>query len=332
MFLLCLTAAVAWGQSSGPAAAPKNIPAGMAWIAGGEFWMGSDEPQFSDARPVHRVRLDGYWIDRTTVTNEQYARFVKATHYVTVAERKPRAEDYPGAAPERLIAGAMVFSPPEQPVGLANHYAWWSYREGANWMHPEGKGSSIQGREKHPVVQVAYDDAAAYCAWLGKRLPTEAEFEYAERGGLDRKRYAWGDEFMPHGQYMANTFQGHFPDKNTAADGFAATAPVGSFPPNGYGLYDMSGNVWEWTSDWYRPDYYATLAAQEVAVNPVGPPDSFDPGEPGIAKRVQKGGSFLCSEQYCSRYMNGARGKGEPSTSTNHAGFRCVRPGKSKPN
>ena len=289
--------------------------------------MGSEEPQFPDARPVHRVRLDSFWIDLTEVTNEQFERFVKATDYVTVAEKKPRIEDFPNADPQKLVAGSLVFTAPDQPISLSNQYAWWRYEPGASWKHPAGEKSTIKGREKHPVVQVAYDDAVAYCAWQGKRLPTEAEFEYAERGGLDRKRYAWGDEFMPHGKYMANTFQGHFPDANTGADGYTGTAPVKSFPPNGYGLFDMSGNVWEWTSDWYRPDYYAMLAKQgPVAVNPTGPSDSYDPGEPGVQKKVQRGGSFLCTDQYCSRYMPGGRGKGEPSTSTNHIGFRCVLP------
>ncbi len=298
--------------------------AGMAWVPAGEFWMGSEEAKFADARPVHRVRLDGFWIDRTEVTNQQFARFVQATHYQTVAERKPKPEDYPDADPSKLVAGSVVFTPPSAPVTLQNQYAWWSYVPGASWKQPEGADSTIRGREKHPVVQVAYDDAVAYCRWANKRLPTEAEFEYAERGGLDRKRYAWGDTFMPGGRQMANTFQGHFPDNNTAQDGYKTTAPVASFPANGYGLFDMSGNVWEWTSDWYRPDYYQMLAAG-VAVNPQGPQDSYDPEEPGLQKRVQRGGSFLCTDQYCSRYMPGGRGKGDPSTSTNHIGFRCVR-------
>lgn len=211
---------------------------------------------------------------------------------------------------------------------LTDQYAWWNYVEGANWKRPEGASSTIQGLEQHPVVQVAYADAVAYCGWAGKRLPTEAQFEYAERGGLDRKKYAWGDEFMPHGHQMANTFQGHFPDTNTKADGYATTSPVKSFPANGYGLFDMSGNAWEWTSDWYRPDYYSTLEREgPVAVNPTGPPNSYYPAEPGVKKKVQRGGSFLCTDQYCSRYMPGGRGKGEPSTSTNHIGFRCVMPG-----
>jgi formylglycine-generating enzyme required for sulfatase activity len=279
----------------------------------------------TDARPWHRVYVDGFWMDKTEVTNEEFARFVNATGYVTIAERKPRAEDYPEASPERLVAGSVVFSPPNHPVELDNHFGWWSYAPGANWRHPEGLGSDIKTRMNHPVVQIAYDDAVAYSAWAGKRLPTEAEFEFASRGGLDRKRYAWGDEFMPGGKYMANTFQGHFPDKNTGEDGYRATAPVGSFSANGYGLFDMAGNVWEWTSDWYRPDYYQTLAASgEIAVNPRGPADSFDPAEPGVKKRVHRGGSFLCTDQYCARYVAGGRGKGEPDTGTNHLGFRCV--------
>ena len=288
--------------------------------------MGVEDDHMPDARPWHRVYVDGYWMDKTDVTNEQFARFVGATGYVTIAERKPRAEDYPGAPPEKLVAGSVVFSPPDQAVALDNYLQWWHYVPGANWRHPEGRDSDIRARMNHPVVHIAYDDAVAYCRWAGKRLPTEAEFEFASRGGLDRKRYAWGDEFMPNGRHMANTFQGHFPDKNTAEDGYRSTAPVGSFPANGYGLFDMAGNVWEWTSDWYRADYYQTLAdTGGVTIDPKGPADSFDPGEPGIRKRVQRGGSFLCTDQYCSRYIAGARGKGEPDTGTNHVGFRCVR-------
>jgi len=299
---------------------------GMALIPGGEFWMGSDEAMFRDARPWHRVYLDSFYIDKTLVTNEQFAGFVRAANYVTIAEQAPRAEDFPGAPPENLVAGSVVFSPPDHQVSLNNHMQWWSYVKGANWRHPQGPHSDISGKEKHPVVHVAYGDAEAYCKWQGKRLPTEAEFEYAERGGLDRKRYAWGDEFRPGGKFMANTFQGHFPEKNTGEDGYVTTSPVASFPPNRYGLYDMSGNVWEWTSDWYRPDYYETLAAGGgVTRNPQGPPDSFDPSEPRVAKKVQRGGSFLCTDQYCSRYMVGGRGKGEPDTGTNHLGFRCVQ-------
>jgi len=304
------------------------LSAGMTWIPAGQFWMGSEEPMFPDSRPTHRVQLDGFWIDTTLVTNEQFEKFVIMTHYVTMAEKMPRIEDFPESDPANLIAGSLVFTPPAYAVPLDDPYAWWSYVEGANWRRPEGRSSTIKGLERHPVVQIAYDDAVAYCSWEGKRLPTEAQFEYAERGGLDRKKYAWGDEFMPHGRPMANTFQGHFPDTNTKADGYATTSPVKSFPPNGYGLFDMSGNVWEWTSDWYRPDYYSLLVKKgPVVVNPTGPPDSYDPAEPGVKKRVQRGGSFLCTDQYCSRYMPGGRGKGEPSTSTNHIGFRCMLPG-----
>lgn len=288
--------------------------------------MGSDEAKFPDARPWHRVRLSGFWIDKTLVTNRQFARFVSETHYVTVAERKPRAEDYPDAPPENLVAGSVVFTPPAHPVSLNNGMQWWSYVKGANWRHPQGPASDIKGLDMHPVVHIAYEDAEAYAKWAGKRLPTEAEFEYAERGGLDRKSYAWGSEFTPGGKHMANTYQGHFPEKNTAEDGYIGTSPVGSYKPNGYGLYDMSGNVWEWTSDWYRPDYYQTLVNDgPLAVNPKGPTDSYDPSEPGVLKRVHRGGSFLCTDQYCARYMAGGRGKGEPSTGTNHLGFRLVK-------
>ncbi|MGE0821181.1 MAG: formylglycine-generating enzyme family protein [Candidatus Binatia bacterium] len=306
--------------------APGPAPGGMVWIPGGEFWMGSDEPNFRDALPWHRVYVDGFWMDTTEVTNEDFSRFAIATAYITVAERPPRVEDYPGAPPENLVAGSVVFSPPDHLVALNDHFQWWSYIAGANWRHPEGPTRNLTERSQHPVVHVAYEDAVAYCQWAGKRLPTEAEYECAERGGLDRRRYAWGDEFKLGGRFMANTFQGHFPDNDTGEDGYVTTAPVASFQPNGYGLFDIAGNVWEWTSDWYRPDYYATLAASGVvARNPKGPTDSFDPSEPGVAKRVQRGGSFLCSDQYCRRYVPGSRGKGAPDTGTNHLGFRCVR-------
>ncbi len=311
---------------------PAPAPVGMVWIPGGQFWMGAADDHMTDARPWHRVYVDGYWMDKTDVTNNQFSRFVRATGYVTVAERTPRAEDYPGALPGKLIPGSVVFSPPDHAVALNNQFQWWNYVPGANWRHPEGPKSDIKGRMDHPVVHIAYEDAVAYCNWAGKRLPTEAEFEFASRGGLDRKQYAWGNEFMPGGKHMANTFQGHFPDTNTSEDGYPATSPVGSYPANGYGLSDMAGNVWEWTSDWYRPDYYQTLAATgEIAMNPRGPADSFDPNEPGVQKRVHRGGSFLCTDQYCSRYIAGGRGKGELDTGTNHLGFRCVRDPSPKP-
>ena len=311
------------------ASVPGPAPEGMVWIPGGEFSMGSEAPEMRDARPFHRVALDGYWMDQTEVTNEEFARFVKATRYVTVAERTPDAKDFPGAPPENLVAGSVVFTPPDGKVPLDDHFVWWRYVQGANWRHPNGPASNLDGKEKHPVVHIAFEDAAAYAKWAGKRLPTEAEFEFAARGGLDRKRFAWGDEFKPEGKFQANSFQGHFPDTNTGEDGYAGTAPVGRFAPNGFGLFDIAGNVWEWTADWYRADYYKTLAAtNQVARNPHGPSDSFDPSEPGVAKRVHKGGSFLCTDEYCARYMPGGRGKGEPNTGTNHLGFRCVRSAK----
>jgi formylglycine-generating enzyme required for sulfatase activity len=303
---------------------PGPVPEGMVWIPGGEFWMGAEE--FPDAQPWHRVSVDGFWMDKTEVTNGQFAKFVKATKYVTLAERAPRAEDFPGAPPENLVAGSVVFSPPDHAVKLNDHFQWWSYVKGANWRHPEGPKSTIKDRGNYPVVHIAYDDALAYAKWAGKRVPTEAEFEFAQRGGLERKPYSWGDELKPGGKFMANTFQGHFPDKNTKEDGYERAAPVASFPPNSYGLYDMAGNVWEWTSDWYRHDYYKTLVAEgPLAHNPLGPVDSLDPSEPGVKKKVHRGGSFLCTDQYCARYIAGGRGKGEPDTGTNHVGFRLVR-------
>jgi formylglycine-generating enzyme required for sulfatase activity len=280
----------------------------------------------ADARPIHRVYVDGFWMDQTDVTNDQFAKFVEATGYVTVAERKPRAEDFPGAPPENLVAGSVVFSAPGHPVPLNDHFQWWSYVKGANWRHPKGPGSDLKAREKYPVVHIAYEDALAYAHWAGKRLPTEAEWEFAARGGLSGKPYPWGDEFRPNSRWMANTHQGHFPDTDTGEDGYSGISPVAKFPPNGYGLYDMAGNVWQWTSDWYRPDYYEQLAATgRVAHNPQGPDSSYDPSEPSERKRVHRGGSFLCTDQYCSRYVIGTRGKGEVSTGTNHLGFRCVK-------
>jgi formylglycine-generating enzyme len=314
-------------------AAPATIPKGMAFIPGGEFSMGANDPPdmdevgmkaTADARPVHRVYVDPFFIDKTDVTNAEFAKFVKATGYVTVAERKPRAEDFPGVPAEKLVAGSVVFAPPDHPVPLNDHLQWWTYIPGANWRHPLGPGTSIKGKANYPVVQIAYEDAQAYAKWAGKRLPTEAEWEFAARGGLAGKPFVWGDDFRPNGKWMANTHQGNFPNHDTGADGFPGIAPVAQFPPNGYGLYDMAGNVWQWTSDWYRPDYYKQLAAGGVARNPKGPESSFDPAEPTQPKKAHRGGSFLCTDQYCSRYIVGTRGKGEVSTGTNHLGFRCV--------
>ena len=278
-----------------------------------------------DSRPVHRVYVDGFWMDRTDVTNEQFARFVRATGYITVAERKPKEEDFPGSPPGNLVPGAVVFSPPDHAVPLNNHYQWWAYVPGASWKHPTGRKSNIDGRGRYPVVDVAYEDAEAYAKWAGKRLPTEAEWEFAARGGLSGKPFVWGDEFRPRGQWMANTFQGRFPIFDTGEDGHVGITAVETYPPNAYGLYDMAGNVWQWVRDWYRPDYYQQLAAAGgVARNPLGPRSSLDPDDPGQPKRAMRGGSFLCTDQYCSRYIIGTRGKGEVSTGTNHLGFRCV--------
>ena len=278
----------------------------------------------ADGQPVHRVYVDGFWMDSTEVTNEAFEKFVRATGYLTVAERTPTAAEFPDAPRENLVAGSVVFDPPPRPVPLDSHFRWWTYLKGANWRHPTGAGSDLRGREHYPVVQVAYEDAQAYAKWAKKRLPTEAECEFAARGGLSGRRFAWGDELRPGGRWMANVFQGHFPNEDSGADGFAGIAPVASFPPNGYGLYDIAGNVWEWVADWYRPDYYATLDPHGVTRNPTGPGDSYDPSEPGVAKRVQRGGSFLCSSEYCTRYLVGSRGKGEPESGANHLGFRCV--------
>ncbi|WP_022947375.1 formylglycine-generating enzyme family protein [Methylohalobius crimeensis] len=316
---------------------PGPAPEGMVWIPGGEFSMGAVDPlgrdrnavgmhATRDSRPIHRVYVDGLWMDKTEVTNAQFRKFVEATGYATVAERVPTQEEFPNAPPENLIAGSVVFSPPDQAVSLNNYFQWWSYVVGANWRHPLGPESDLKGRENYPVVHIAYEDAVAYAKWAGKRLPTEAEWEFAARGGLSGKIYPWGDKFLKDGQWMTNSHQGHFPNQDTGDDRHQGIAPVAQYPPNDYGLYDVAGNVWEWTSDWYRPDYYTSLAALgEVARNPRGPSSSSDPAEPGVPKRVHRGGSFLCTEQYCSRYMVGTRGKGEPSTGTNHLGFRCVK-------
>jgi sulfatase modifying factor 1 len=315
--------------------APPNGPAGMVWIPGGKFSMGARETETMndvgmqatlDSRPIHRVYVDGFWMDKTDVTNAEFGLFVRSTGYLTVAERRPRAEDFPGAPAEDLVAGAVVFSPPDHTVALNDHLQWWSYVPGANWRHPEGPQSSLKGRDDWPVVDVAYEDALAYAKWARKRLPTEAEWEFAARGGLSGRLYPWGDEFRPHGKWMANTHQGHFPNHDTGEDGHVGISQVALYPPNGYGLYDMAGNVWQWTADWYRPDYYAQLVSLGgTARNPKGPSSPYDPAEPAEKKKAQRGGSFLCTDQYCSRYTLGTRGKGEVSTGTNHLGFRCVK-------
>ncbi len=305
-------------------AAATTAPAGMVLVPGGEFSMGLDDPAYPDAGPAHRVRVSPFWIDATEVTNAQFATFVRATGYVTVAERRLRAEDFPGVPADRLVAGSIVFTPPGQAVPLDNPARWWRYVAGASWRRPEGPASHVRGREQHPVVHIAYDDALAYAAWSGARLPTEAEWECAARcSGAPRDVRAGAASAAHH---TANTFQGHFPHANTAADGFAGTSPVTAFPPNALGLYGLSGNAWEWVADWYRADYYRTLAASgALARDPQGPASSLDPDEPGVPKRVQKGGSFLCTDEYCGRYRPGTRGRGEPSSSASHLGFRTVR-------
>jgi formylglycine-generating enzyme required for sulfatase activity len=292
----------------------------MVWIPGGTFWMGADDGSMPDAGPVHEVTVDGFWMDRAEVTNREFAAFVQATGYVTVAERRPDPRDFPGVPPEKLVPGSLVFTPPVGEVSLENPLAWWRYVGGADWRHPEGPESTIQGKDNHPVVQVCWEDADAYARWARKRLPTEAEWEYAARGGKVRTRFIWGEEMRPDGKWQANIWQGHFPDHGSSEDGFPRTAPVGSFPANAFGLVDMAGNVWEWCADWYRPGYDIRQAR-----NPKGPPSSYDPDEPGIPKRVQRGGSFLCTDQYCTRYLPGARGKGAIDTAASHLGFRCVR-------
>jgi formylglycine-generating enzyme required for sulfatase activity len=298
----------------------------MVWVPGGAFWMGSED--FPDAQPVRRVTVDGFWMDRTEVTNAQFARFIEDTGYKTIAERKPDPKQFPphiraGLKPERMVPGALVFTPPKTcpPEGCGDCDQWWDYVAGACWRRPEGPGSDLKGRDDHPVVHVCWHDAVAYAKWAGKRLPTEAEWERAARGGRERQPFYWGDELTPGGKWPCNIWQGKFPSENTAEDGHERTAPVGSYAPNGYGLHDMAGNVWEWCQDWYRADYYSEAPER----NPQGPSSSVDPHGRGEPKRVQRGGSFLCSDAFCARYRAGARGQGEPYTGQSHVGFRCVK-------
>jgi formylglycine-generating enzyme len=343
VFLSLAAVASAAESAFGPtipneAPAPGPVPEGMVWIPGGEFSMGSDKTCESlcdlsgvaqDASPIHRVFVDAFWMDATEVTNAQFAKFVEATKYVTIAEIKPRQEDYPTAPPENLVAGSTVFAPTPGKVALNNYFQWWTYERGADWRHPTGPGSDIKGKENYPVVQIAYADAEAYAKWAGKRLPTEAEWEFAARGGKAGQLYTWGNDLKLDGKFQANIYQGQFPVENgdTGEDGFKGIAPTKQYAANPYGLHDMSGNVWEWCSDWYRADTYARQQLPgSVIRNPQGPSTSYDPAEPNEKKRVQRGGSFLCTSQYCTRYMTGTRGKGEVSTASNHVGFRCVMP------
>jgi len=312
--------------TQGVAVAGRRPPPGMAWIPGGTFLMGSDH-HYPEEAPAHRVSVDGFWIDQNTVTNRQFARFVARTGYVTVAERSPDPADYPGAKPELLVPASSVFRPPAVRVDLGDHYQWWIYVPGADWRHPQGPGSSIKERRDHPVVHVAWDDVEAYARWAGKELPTEAEWEFAARGGLDGAEFAWGDEFTPRGVWMANTWQGEFPIRNLKQDGYEGTAPVGSFPTSGYGLNDMIGNVWEWTADWYQSHAETSHACCTIDSPRGGEPDrSYDPHLPDarIPRKVMKGGSHLCSPNYCRRYRPAARMPQAIDTATSHLGFRCI--------
>ncbi len=313
---------------------PPKGPTGMVWIPGGEFTMGTDSDLgWPDEKPAHRVRVDGFWMDETDVTNAQFREFVEATKYITTAEKPVDEEEImrqmppgtPRPPKEKLVPGSLVFTPTDGPVDLRDYSQWWRWTPGANWRHPEGPDSSIEGKDDHPVVHVSWDDAVAYAKWAGKRLPTEAEWEFAARGGLDNKPYVWGDDPPSDTNLRANIWQGHFPYENTAKDGYAHTSPVKSFPPNGYGLYDMSGNVWQWCSDWYDRDLYRKRAGKEVIVNPSGPEKPSDPQRPYVPQRVQRGGSFLCNDSYCSRYRPSARHGCSYDSGMSHVGFRCVK-------
>ena len=324
-------------EPSGPA------PEGMVWIPGGTFRMGNPDPapNQQDEIPVHEVTLDGFWMDATVVTNRQFQAFVDATGYRTTAERPIDRNDLRGQVPDEVLASlpqealdpsSICFNSDFDPEAIDKSNPAWSYSvwmivKDANWKQPEGPGSSIDDRLDHPVVHVSYEDALAYCDWAGKRLPTEAEWEYAARGGLEDAAYPWGNERNPDGKFLHNIWQGDFPYENNVDDGFKTSSPVKTFPPNAYGLYDVSGNVWEWCHDWYRPDYYAKSPVR----NPNGPSTSFDPQEPQIPKRVQRGGSFMCSDTYCIGYRVSARMKGDPQSGSFHCGFRCVRSAEQGP-
>lgn len=323
---------VAAAGSSDSSSATTPSREGMVWINGGEFVLGAaDEHGRPDEYPLHSVTVDGFWMDATEVTNAQFAEFVEATGYVTTAERAPDWEEIkkqlpagtPKPADSLLVAASIVFVSPSRPAALHDVGQWWVWKKGANWRQPQGPGSSIKGKDDYPVVHVSWDDASAYAKWVGKRLPTEAEWEIAARGGLKAQPFPWGTQLPEEGAAKANTWQGQFPNKNSAWDKFERIAPVKTFTSNAYGLYDMAGNVWEWCSDWYRPDYYKVIVAAS-SKNPQGPSNGFDPEEPTIPKRVVRGGSFLCHDSYCSGYRVSARMKTSPDTSLEHTGFRCV--------
>jgi formylglycine-generating enzyme len=310
--------------------APPGTPpaAGMVWVPGGTFAMGSDD-HYPEEAPAHAVAVGGFWIDRCTVTNDDFARFVRATGHVTVAERAHDAADYPGARPDLLVAASSVFRRPGQRMDLGNAYNWWFWVPGADWRHPRGPQSSIKALGDHPVVHVAWDDVVAYAAWAGKDLPSEAEWERAARGGLEGAEYAWGDELTPGGRHVANVWQGEFPLHNEVLDGWEYTAPAKSFPPNGYGLFQVCGNVWEWTADWYQ-DHAAGPVADHPCCTVADPRGgtreaSLDGGDPAaVPRRVIKGGSHLCAPNYCRRYRPAARMAQAVDTSTSHLGFRCI--------
>ncbi|MGO7870002.1 formylglycine-generating enzyme family protein [Rhizobium leguminosarum] len=301
----------------------------MLWIPGGDFVMGSDR-HYAEEAPAHRVRVDGFWMDICPVTNREFSAFVEATGYVTTAERPANPADYPGAVAEMLAPSSVVFIKPKSPVDLTNLYNWWKYVRGASWRHPRGPASTIKGLLEHPVVHVAFEDAQAYAAWAGKELPTEAEWEFAARGGLEAADYVWGEEMLAGGRHMANTWQGEFPIQNSREDGFEGTSPVGSFPANGYGLFDMAGNVWEWTTDWYQEHGMIDSPCCTIS-NPVGAElsNSYDPRQPQISipRKVMKGGSHLCAPNYCRRYRPAARMAQPVDTATCHLGFRCIARG-----
>ncbi len=319
-------------NASSIAASGDTSSKGMVYIPGGSFSMGADNQQADkDEYPKHEVKLNAFWIDKTEVTNAEFEKFINATGYITTAEKKPDWEEMkktlppgtPKPSDDQLVAASLVFKQTNQPVDLNDYNQWWDWVPGANWRQPEGPGSSIKGHENYPVIQVSWFDAMAYCKWAGKQLPTEAQWEFAARGGLVNNIYPWGNEHVNAGKPKANTWEGKFPYYNETKDGFVKLAPVRSYAANGYGLYDMAGNVWEWCSDWYNYDYYKTING--TITDPQGAKKSFDPAEPLMAKRSLRGGSFLCNESYCTGYRVSRRMKSTPDTGLEHTGFRCVK-------